>query len=217
METNNTTPNHMETPQMPPERPQCTAKSKQSGERCKNRPAKGFKTCRFHGSANGRSKAAAKRRVDAVAAEEAVRTLGLPVDISPTEALLDEVRWTAGHVQWLRRQVQELESKALTWGKTKEVDKGSGEAPGVDVTESATPSIWYDLYERERQHLVRVCSAALKAGVEERRVRIAESHGAEFAHALRSIFGELDLTVSQQALVAEVVPRQLRLLMSGSA
>jgi hypothetical protein len=59
-------------------------------------------------------KAAAERRVAEAAAREtmakAVRTLGLPIDVDPGKALLDEIHWTAGHVAWLRDKVQELET-----------------------------------------------------------------------------------------------------------
>ena len=41
----------------------CTAKSKQSQQRCKNAALLGAKTCRFHGSAAPQVKAASARRV----------------------------------------------------------------------------------------------------------------------------------------------------------
>lgn len=72
--------------------------------------------CRLHGGKAPRSLAAAEKRGQDRAAREAVKTYGLPVDVSPTEALLEEVRWTAGHVQWLRAWVQELEQSRLVWG-----------------------------------------------------------------------------------------------------
>lgn len=39
----------------------CTAKSKRSGERCRNYPLKGYSVCRFHG-ARGGSKTSEGRR-----------------------------------------------------------------------------------------------------------------------------------------------------------
>ncbi len=41
----------------------CTAKSKQSQQRCKNAALLGAHTCRFHGSATKKTKAASARRV----------------------------------------------------------------------------------------------------------------------------------------------------------
>lgn len=188
----------------------------------------------MHGGATPVAVAAAKRRGQEVAAREAVVTYGLPVDVSPTEALLEEVRWTAGHVRWLRDRVQELETAALVWGRTKTEREAGGEdritfgagvddedttgwvdasaAPVSKVIEAAGPSIWLDLYDRERKHLVNVAAAALKAGVEERRVRLAEQQGELVAGAIRAILSDLGLSAEQEARVVEVVPRHLRAL-----
>lgn len=202
---------------------QCTATSKRSGERCKKWAIKGAKTCLAHGSGSKKARAAAARRVEeekaARQAQKAVELLGIQRDISPSEALLEEVRWTAGHVDWLRDRVKELEREQLVWGKTKEKTATGGEDAGfdVEVTEASVPSVWYSLYEKERAHLVAVCSAALRAGVEERRVRLAESQGEQVAAVIRAILDDLGLTVDQQRKVATVVPARLRLLAGGAA
>ncbi len=219
-------------------KPTCAGHNR-AGEPCKNGPLPGQRVCRMHGGRSPQAKAAGERRVQEQAAAAAVATLGIPVDVSPTDALLEEVRWTAGHVQWLRRRVQELHEEpthqaftldgrpvgtanpsgrdALVWGTTKVVDKGSGEHPGTDTTQEARPSIWYDLYERERKHLVAVCQAAIKAGVEERRVRLAEQQGELVGNVIKAILADLGLTPEQQAQVSKVVPRHLRLFAGGAA
>ncbi len=198
---------------------QCTATSKRSGERCKKWAIRGAKTCLAHGSGSKKARAAAARRVEeakaAEAAERAVTTLGLSRDVSPSEALLEEVRWTAGHVDWLRDRVREVERDELVWGKTKVKDGYGPMGPSAETVEGATPSVWYDLYERERKHLVDVCTAALRAGVEERRVRLAEAQGEQVAAVIKAILGDLQLTAAQQERVGEVVPRRLRLLAGG--
>lgn len=213
----------------PHERRRCTATNRQ-GQRCGRAPAPGATVCNLHGGKAPQVRAAAARRREESAAQAAVTTLGLPVDISPTEALLEEVRWTAGHVQWLRGKVQELAEAvtledengdpverggdhALVWGTTKV--KTGGDDRGT--TQEAAPSVWYVLYERERKHLVTVAAAALKAGVEERRVRLAESQGELVATVIRRILDALNLTPEQQALVPEVVPAQLRLIAGGAS
>jgi hypothetical protein len=198
---------------MDDESPKCTAKSKRSGKRCKRAPSVGLDKCATH---CGLSKAERDRAAAVYLAEQearkAVETYGLPRDISPTEALLEEVRYTAGHVAWLRAQVQALESKDLVWGMTEQVEKSATEFPGVDVTSSATASMWLELYYRERKHLVDVCKAAVSAGCELRRVQLAEAEGALVARVIRAILGDLMLTAEQQARVPEVVPRHLRAL-----
>lgn len=191
-------------------KPKCTGKRAKGGMPCSKWPMKGQTVCRNHGGASPQAKAAAERRITEAQLSEAVQTYGLPIDVSPTEALLDEVKWTAGHVTWLRMKVQEFTEEALTWGKRSVVDKVGGEFPGTDTTEAAGPPILLDLYQRERAHLVSVCKAALQAGVEERRVRLAESQGAMLADVIRRILGDLDLTAEQTAKVSEVVPRHLR-------
>lgn len=198
----------------------CTAKAKSTGVQCARYAIEGTSTCRVHGSGSRKAKAAAARRVEeakaAREAERAVTTLGLSRDVSPSEALLEEVRWTAGHVDWLRDRVREVERDELVWGKTKWKQTESADGPMEETVEGATPSVWYDLYEREREHLVAVCTAALRAGVEERRVRLAEAQGEQVAAVIKAILGDLQLTAVQQQRVGEVVPRRLRLLAGGA-
>ena len=210
----------------------CKATAKGTGQRCQAWAMAGSEVCRVHGGRAPQVKAAAARRLAEQAAERAVRTLGLPVDISPTEALLEEVRWTAGHVAWLRSRVQELAEEpthrhvsfdgededlletpgqrgTLTWGTTK-VKTGGDDA---GTTQEAKPSVWYELYTRERTHLIKVCDAAIRAGVEERRVRLAEQQGDLLALAIRQILEAFGL--SGDPRVATIVPGVLREIGAG--
>lgn len=188
----------------------------QTGEFCDRWPIDGAKRCRTHGSGAKHARAAAARKVAEEKAAGLVRTYGLKVDTTPTEALLDEVQWTAGHVAWLRQRVQDIETgdgdapTALVWGTTRR--KTGGDDWGE--TEEAKPNPWIALYQQERTHLLKVCAAAISAGIEERRVKLAEHQGALVAQAIRAILGDLDLTVDQQAKVSEIVPRHLRALAS---
>ncbi len=143
-------------------------------------------------------------------ARRAVITYGLPRDISPADALLEEVRYTAGHVAWLREKVRELEDADLVWGVTEESDQQATEFPGVNTTRAAKPNVWLELYFRERRHLVDVTRAAIAAGVEERRVKLAEAQGAILNGVLRRIFARLALSPEQSALLPAVVPEELR-------
>jgi hypothetical protein len=162
--------------------------------------------CKLHGGCAPSSNVAAM----VAQASEAVVTYGLPRDISPTDALLEEVRYSAGHVAWLREKVRELEDEDLVWGKTEEVDRVGGEFPGTDTTHAAKPNVWLELYYRERKHLVDVTKAAISVGIEERRVRLAEAQGQLVAEVIRRILGRLDLSPGQSALVPKVVSEELR-------
>jgi hypothetical protein len=166
----------------------------------------GSGNCHFHGgsSPNGKKHAMEEQ------ARRAVETYGLPRDISPTDALLEEVRYSAGHVAWLRAKVAELESEDLVWGVTEETVHEGGEYPGTDTTRAAAVNVWLDLYFRERKHLLDLTKTAISVGIEERRVRLAEAQGALMNDVIRRILARLSLTSGQSALLPVVVPEELR-------
>lgn len=192
-----------------PTKPKCSGK-RSNGTPCTKWPMKGQAVCRNHGGSSPQAKAAAQRRLQAADAERAVTTFGLPREIDPRDALLEEVYRTAGAVDWLGARVRELQADQVVWGKAEEVEKTAGEFPGVDITHKAAVNVWVDLYNRERKHLVDVAKAAIAAGIEERRVRLAEQQGALLAGVIKNILGDLDLTPEQSAKVPEIVPRHLR-------
>ncbi|WP_092622625.1 hypothetical protein [Jiangella sp. DSM 45060] len=134
--------------------------------------------------------------------------------MSPTEALLDEVRWTAGHCAWLRARVQEVEQRNLAVGVTEQKIDPAG---GKTVTIKSVPNVWLDLYDRERKHLVAVCAAAIRAGVEERRVQLEERQGALIGDVIGRILDALDLSEAQQARVPEALRAQVQVLAGGKA
>jgi len=213
------------------------------------RPAmRGQKVCATHG---GRATDAKRKAAKVIAQQEAdaakiraCKTLGVRFDglnISPTEALLEEVTWTYVHVQWLRSKVQELEDRAsqdtvitgdedgepvtierpgghaLIWGQVEFKSKTGGDDWGKTTVDRAGPNAWYELYSRERDRLIKVCSEAIRAGIEERRVQLAEQQGALVAEAIRRILDDLNLTPEQTARVGDIVPRHLRAIAGGAA
>lgn len=194
---------------------QCTALAKSTGRRCNKAPIKGGTTCTVHGGSAPQVRAAAARRVVEEKLQAAAVTLGLPRDIGPAEALLEEIKASAGHVQWLRDRIRELEAGELTWGKVEYVEGVKGAEEQYKGTEAAKPHVLYALYAAERKTLTDLSVAALRAGVEERRVRIAEQTGALVAQAVRRILERMDLSPVQQALVGTVVPEELRALAAG--
>lgn len=193
------------------EKPRCGAKRHQGEGTCA-KPAGwgtnhvGIGRCRLHGGSTRDHVKAAKKQI----AQRAMETYGLPIEINPVDALLDEVHRTAGHVAWLGGRVRELSGADLVWSKTKEVDKAATENPGVDTTESAVTHMWLQLYRAERKHLVDVTKTAIAAGIEERRVQLAEAQGTMLATVIRAVLDDLHLSAEQRAMVPDVVPRHLR-------
>lgn len=163
--------------------------------------------CRSHGGAAPQVQAAYERQRAEAQAEQVMRRFGGPIDTTPTEALLDAVRWTAGYVGWLREKVAEIDSDDdLIWGKTRE--KTGGEDWGS--THEAKPNAWLTLLGEWHDRLVKICAEAIKAGIEERRVRLAEQQGQLLADVIRRILADLNLSAEQEAMVSDVVPRHLR-------
>jgi hypothetical protein len=190
----------------------CTARSKQSGERCKRAAVVGASVCSMHGGKAPRVRYAAQQRVAAAAAVRAVATFGLPRTVDPHVALLEEIARTAGHVDWLGEVVAGLEREKVTFGVTQHVVGRGPDGPINQVTQSAQINVWVELYQKERTHLVAVCKAAISAGVEERQVALAEEQGAMVVAVLRAVFAdaELGLTVEQHRAAQIVAARHLR-------
>lgn len=86
----------------------CKAKSSRTGERCKRYATKGATVCATHGARAPQVRRSPEARVKRERAESAVETYGLPREVDPHEALLEEVHRTAGHVAWLGQVVRGL-------------------------------------------------------------------------------------------------------------
>lgn len=188
----------------------CKARNRQ-GNQCGNPAVPGALVCNRHGGAAPQVREAGLRRIAAAEARLAAETLGLLIDISPEQALLDEVQRAAGMVGFYQARVEEQAEggfQSLVFGLTK--SKIGGE-DGGDTFE-AKPSVWLQLLNEERDRLVRVCAAALRAGIEERRVKLAEQQGILVAAVIRRILTRLNLSDAQAALVSTVVPEELRAL-----
>ncbi len=200
----------------------CGAKTRAGGT-CRN--VAGYKTghpgtgrCAFHAGATPTHERAATTQV---ARRECAR-LGIPVEIDPGEALLGELWETAGNVAFYRQLVQQLPTHPEPNEYVQDEENGDGHwqrgKPGVYgstyhvsgiPTGEAKPHVLVQLYDNERKHLADVAGAALRAGVEDRRWRIAERDGEVLARAIRGILS--DLGVGDRPEAGKVVRRHLEL------
>lgn len=183
---------------------QCHA-HRRDGTQCRNHAIRGAHVCRMHGGTAPQTRAAAKRRLDEQKAVEQVRVLGLPRDVDPHIALLEEVHRTAGHVAYLNSMIGDFDSDAELKQYTR--DKG-----GLTWEK---PAVWVEIYQHERTHLARVCKAALDAGVAERQVRLAEQQGQLLAKVIQGVLS--DLGVADHPGVGPVVRKHLELVSPFSA
>jgi hypothetical protein len=181
---------------VPPDNKRCVARVKGTDRRCRKRRAYGSTVCRSHGAA-GSPRVGAERRQREQQIREAAATYGLPIEISPHDALVQEIHRTAGHVAWLYEIVKALDPEQVTKGVTKTVrlpdliTKDGVTAGGVRTEAAAAVSVWVQLYQHERDHLRKVCTDAIRAGVEERRVRLEEEKAVRLAGVVRHIVTDL--------------------------
>jgi hypothetical protein len=166
----------------------CGARKRQGFGNCTQRAGWGTShpgsgPCKLHGGATS----AHVRKAERERAEAAVLTFGLRREgVLPEQILLEETQWTAGHVAWLRAEVQQLERQELTWGRAEMKD-------GV-VTYKAGEPVIVKLFVQQQRHLMLVAKAAADAGVSERLVKLAEAQGQLLAEGLRWLV----LTVAEQ-------------------
>lgn len=146
----------------------------------------GFGRCIHHG---GKTEAGTKAAIKQMHA--AGSFAGVELDVDPIEALLGEVRRTAGHVSWLQERIS-------LWSME------------VNDEMPAAHTAWLQIYQYERMHLARTAKIAIDAGVAQRQVALAESQGQLLAQAINQILDGLRLTADQKQLVPELVPQVLR-------
>lgn len=189
----------MDSAEKPAKRERCEAKTR-SGGNCK-RPAGagtdhvGFGCCKLHGGCvPNQIKHAQKAQ-----AKEAVATYGLPIEVDPHTALINELHRTAGHVAYLRQIVAELEHDDL---KQRQV----GENGTIE-----RPAVWVQLYADERKHLAAVAKTCIQVGIEERRVQLAEEQGQLFAQVIRGILEDSGVDPTSKDS-REIVRRHLALV-----
>lgn len=202
-------------------------KVRHKGEACTRAPHPGGTVCYLHGGRASQVVAKAEANLQQAEAQAAVELFAARRDIEPGQALLELVQWTAGEVDYWRQEVRQVERDALVWGVTRE--KTGGSVPDVagpddeqfvaapEVTREAKPNVAYQMLIDAQNRLAAYCVAAIKAGVAERQIRLAEQQGALLADVIRAILADLHLTKAQQALVATVVPAHLRAITGGAA
>ena len=195
--------------------PQCTARSKGTGERCKRTAMPGLNVCRYHGGLTPHVKAAGERRHAAALAEAdalaAVQLWGGRRDVHPAQALLELVQWKAAEVAYWRARVAEVEEQDLTWGRTKVEDS---DEEGRTVTKEAKPHIALVLLRQAEQDLAAYSSASLKAGVDAAMVQIAQVQAARLLDVIRVVLADPRLAIAapadvQNQVLADAIRGQL--------
>ncbi len=121
----------------------------------------------------------------------------------PHMALMDEISRTSGIIKWIENHMVAMrDEEGLTEDQVlTQFTKQNGWVPGV----------WMELYKSEREHLVRTCTAAIKAGVAERRVQIAEQQGQLIVAMMMSFIHDpaLGLSAEQVQLAPGIIRKHM--------
>jgi hypothetical protein len=123
---------------------------------------------------------------------------------NPYTALLNEVQWRAGHVESLRAALaQQDESELFT----------------TTAFGNREDSHLLKRYDKERRFLDKACDLAIKAGVSERYIRLAELQGQLIFQVLRNALDdpEVNLSVEQKELMITAMNRSLETSVSLDA
>lgn len=160
----------------------------------------GFGSCKLHNGNTPTHIVAAEREKE----KAAMRIIyGKEIDISPEDALLKEIRRTAGIVEHLAEQIADLEDPSKVF---------------VPTMFGTKPHHLIDVYQKERAHLVFSAKTAIQLGIAERQVRIAEEQGKMLAMVLQAftLDPDLELTPHQRAKVPTLLRKHLMMIESGT-
>lgn len=184
---------------------QCAATSRRSGQQCGNWAMHDQTVCRMHGGKAPQALNAARRRAQTAEAEKQLARLSLTAapDIDPGEALLRSIAASYSMCQHLRAIVEALPNDGLT-----EREYTDGGMRRVTAAEVDLLHTWETLHAR-------VCLGALKAGIDERRIRLAEQQASTIVTVLRAALSDLGLDPGDHE-VGETVARHLSLVQGAA-
>lgn len=147
-----------------------------------------------------------KRMVDEIRATARFGQMPIPADMSPVDVLVDELKRSAGFCFWIESQMAEWEDELVDLQTENLDDKGSMQiAPN-------NKALWMDVWQRERQHLARVAKMCIDAGVDQRRVELAEKQASMMFMLINEALDMLKLSPEQQAVVPKIMPALIRQL-----
>lgn len=179
----------------------------------------GVGRCKNHGGSSPRAQLSG---VIELARREAA-VMGVPLDIDPHEAILECIRISAGEVQYASERIAELEEAdavgaiVTTHERPLKHEKGA-ESYSETVVETMrgqpAAHIWIEIRHQAMDRLAKYSKTALDAGVDERRVRIAEAQAMMLAAAIRGILEDLGVADNPEA--PAIMRKHLTTLTAGT-
>lgn len=145
-----------------------------------------------------------KRAVEEIRATARFGNFPIPADMSPVDVLVDELKRSAGFCFWIESKMAEWPDDLVDLQTENIDDKGSMQVA------TNNKALWMDVWQRERAHLARVAKMCIDAGVDERRVQLAERQAEVMFSLINEAFEMLRLTPEQKANVPKIMPALIR-------
>lgn len=166
----------------------------------------GVGRCKLHGGASPQAQLSG---VVALARRESV-AMGRPLDVHPHEAIIECIRIAAGEVYYASERIAELEpDEVVAPVETQKMRPMKGEygaeldTPAYEIsTDVPALHVWIQVRQKAMDRLVQYSAIALKAGVEERRVRIAEGMAEQIADAMKAFATAMGLNPADPSVRA---------------
>jgi hypothetical protein len=183
---------------------QCGA-NKKNGEPCEKPKGwgtahPGFGRRKFHGGANPNGNKAAIR--------EQAASLATEVDIEPNEMLLRTIRLTWAAVQWCANVIGQTEYALASVRNDDDPELDANEKVkrviNLEKRLLALQAVYGDWIDKAKH-----AKLAVDAGIEERRIQLAEMEAQLVANVVNGVLEDLNLTAEQKAIAPEVVRGRL--------
>lgn len=168
----------------------------------------GIGRCAHHGGNHPRHKQAAQKQLVIRELREASMIFGESIEITPEEAILQELYRTNGAVEWYRQKIEALASESTEATKSTSTDVDPALAQWTKM--GITPSVWVQLYNEERDRLSQIAKTAAGMGIEERKIRVVEEQGKMLAFVIQQFIQHPKMSFTpQQTIDARDVIREL--------
>ena len=138
--------------------------------------------------------------------------MGRPLVIAPHEAILQCIRIAAGEIAYASEKISELDESEIVAPVRRTLARKhpDGQTSSEIRQDELRLNVWVMVRRDAMDRLVAYSAAALRAGVQERLVRVAESQAQQLATAIRGILEELG--VQDRPDAPQIVRRHLMLL-----
>jgi hypothetical protein len=169
--------------------------------------------CKLHGGSTPNAELAGAVHL----ARREATVMGSPLDVEPHVAILECIRIAAGEVRYASEQIAALSPDDAAGQVVTTIERSYGQEGGGSETRHGPPAlhIWIVARHQAMDRLVDYSKVAIVAGIEERRVKLAEQQGALLAQVIRGILAELG--VDDRPEVPAVVRRHLTVIAGHAA